>query len=81
MQKVMSVNQVRKNIYNLIEETAQSHEPIFIKGKNNNAILISEDDWSSIEETLYLNSIPNMVDSLKKSINDPDKEFSEEIEW
>ncbi|MEA3492720.1 MAG: type II toxin-antitoxin system Phd/YefM family antitoxin [Campylobacterota bacterium] len=81
MTKVMSVSQVRADIYNVMDETAQTHEPILITGKRNNVVMVSQEDWNAIEETLYLNSIPNMVSSIQDSMNAPDSEFSENIEW
>ena len=77
----MSVSQVRADIYNVMDETAQSHEPVLITGKRNNVVMISQEDWNAIEETLYLNSIPNMASSIQKSMNADDEEFSENIEW
>ena len=77
----MSVSQVRADIYNVMDETAQTHEPILITGKRNNVVMLSQEDWNAIEETLYLNSIPNMVSSIQDSMNAPDSEFSETIEW
>ena len=79
--KVMSVSQVRADIYNIMDETAQTHEPILITGKRNNAVMLSQEDWNAIEETLYLNSIPNMASSIQDSMNAPDSEFSETVEW
>jgi len=67
----MSANQVKADIYKAIDDTVQTHIPILITGKDNNAI----------EETLYLNSIPNMANSIQISMNATDKEFSETIEW
>lgn len=81
MTKVMSVSQVRADIYNVMDETAQTHEPILITGKRNNVVMVSEEDWNAIEETLYLNSIPNMTSSLQDSTKAPDSEFSEDVEW
>ena len=81
MTKIMSVSQVRADIYNVMDETAQTHEPILITGKRNNVVMLSQEDWNAIEETLYLNSIPNMVSSIQDSMNAPDSEFSETIEW
>lgn len=81
MTKVMSVSQVRADIYNVMDETAQTHEPILITGKRNNVVMVSEEDWNAIEETLYLNSIPNMTSSLQDSMKAPDSEFSEDVEW
>jgi prevent-host-death family protein len=81
MTRTMSVSQVRADIYNVMDETAQTHEPILITGKRNNVVMLSQEDWNAIEETLYLNNIPNMVSSIQYSMNEPDSEFSEEIEW
>jgi prevent-host-death family protein len=81
MTKVMSVSQVRADIYNVMDETAQTHEPILITGKRNNVVMLSQEDWNAIEETLYLNSIPNMAASIQESMNADDSEFSEDIEW
>ena len=81
MTKVMTVSQARTNIYKIMDETAQTHQPIMITGKRNNVVMISEEDWNAIEETLYLNSIAGMADSIKEAVDAPDSEFSEDIEW
>jgi antitoxin YefM len=81
MTKIMSVSQVRADIYNVMDETAQTHEPVLITGKRNNAVMLSQEDWNAIEETLYLNAIPNMVSSIQESMNADDSEFSETVEW
>jgi len=81
MLNTISVSQVRADIYNVMDKTAQSHEPILITGKRNNVVMLSEDDWKAIEETLYLNGIPNMTDSIIESMNSDDSEFSETVEW
>lgn len=81
MTKVITASQARSDIYNLIDETAQSHEPIIITGKRHNAVMISQEDWKAIEETLYLTAIPKMADSIVEAMNAPDSEFSESVEW
>lgn len=81
MTKVLSASQARADIYNLMDETAQTHEPILITGKRNNAVMISQEDWNAIEETLYLNSIPNMAKSIQEAMAQDDEEFSEDIQW
>ena len=81
MAKIMSVSQVRADIYNIMDETAQTHEPVLITGKRNNVVMISQEDWNAIEETLYLNAIPNMVSSVQSAMNAPDSEFSETVQW
>jgi len=81
MTKVITASQARSDIYNLIDETAQNHEPIIITGKRHNAVIISQEDWKAIEETLYLSSIPQMAESIKEAMRAPDSEFSETVEW
>jgi len=81
MTKIMSVSQARTNIYKIMDETAQTHQPILITGKRNNVVMLSQEDWNAIEETLYLNSIPNMASSISDAMNADDSEFSENIEW
>jgi len=77
----MTVSQARTNIYKIMDETAQTHQPIMITGKRNNVVMLSEEDWNAIEETLFLNSIPGMASSIKEAMEAPNSEFSEDIEW
>ena len=81
MSKVIPVSQARANIYKLIDETAESHEPVIITGKRHNAVMLSLEDWKAIEETLYLNAIPGLVESITVAKNSPDEEFSEDLDW
>lgn len=71
----------RTKLYSLLDEVAQSHEPIQITGKRNNGVLISEDDWRAIQETLFLTSIPGMKDSIVKGMKTPVSKCSREIDW
>ncbi len=77
----LTASQARSELYKLLDKVATSHEPIQITGKRNNAVLISEEDWSSIKESLYLLSIPKMRESIKKGLKTPLKECSRELEW
>jgi len=79
--KTLTATQARKEIYRLLDEASKTHEPIQITGKRSNAVLISEEDWRSIQETLYLTSIPGMVDSIKEGLNTPLEETHEELDW
>ena len=81
MTKIITASQARANIYAIIDETAKTHEPVLVTGKRNNIVMISQEDWSAIEETLYLNSIPNMALSIQSAMNDSNDAFSETIEW
>jgi len=78
---IIKATDARSKLYRLIDEVASSHEPITITGKRANAILISEDDWRAIQETLYLLSIPGMGDSIRKGLKTPVEECSEELDW
>ena len=77
----LRTTEVQSRIFELIEETERSHEPIIIPGHRSNAVLISEDDWKSIQETLYLLSIPNMGESIRKGLKTPIEECLKELEW
>jgi len=78
---VIKVTDARSKLYRLIDEVSSSHEPIIISGKRANAILISEDDWKAIQETLYLLSMPGMRESIRRGLETPVKECSEELDW
>jgi antitoxin YefM len=77
----LTASQARSILYKLLDTTALSHEPIQITGKRNNAVLISEDDWRAIQETLYLVSIPEMRESILKGLKTPIKECSKKLIW
>ena len=78
---VIKVTDARSKLYRLIDEVASSHEPILISGKRSNAVLISEDDWRAIQETLFLLSIPGMRESIREGLKTPIDECAEEIDW
>jgi len=71
--------EARANLYKLLNQAGESHEPIQITGKRSNAVLISEDDWRSIQETLYLLSIPGMRESIRKGPKTLAKKCSEKL--
>lgn len=81
--KPFTAKEAKDNLSNLIDRVAENHQPITIKGENNEAVLISKEDWESIAETIYLNSIPGMVDSIKKASAEPLSEGTplEELDW
>ncbi len=78
---IKTVKQVEENVNRLIEEVAQSHQPITIMGEKSNAVLVSQEDWSAIQETLYLLSIPKMRESIMKGLATPIEECDEELDW
>jgi len=77
----LTATEARSKLYRLIDEAASSHEPIIITGKRSSAVLISEDDWRSIQETLYLTNMPGMRESIHDGLATPIEECNEAIEW
>jgi len=77
----ISATKARSQLYKLIDEANDSHEPIQITGKRGNAVLLSETDWSAIQETLYLNSIPGMVDSIQQARQEGLDHAAETLDW
>ena len=77
----LNVTEARANLYNLIDETAETHEPILITGKRGNAILIAEEDWRAVNESLYLLSIPGMRESIRDGISTELSECKKELDW
>jgi len=77
----VTATEARGNLYALIDEANASHEPIQITGKRGNAVLIAEDDWRSIRETLYLHGIPAMVESIEKARKEGIKKASKTLDW
>lgn len=77
----LTASEARTKLYRLIDEAAASHEPVLITGKRSNAVLISEDDWRSVQETLYLLSIPGMRESIREGMNTPVEECAKELDW
>lgn len=77
----VSVSEAQSRLYDLIDETLLSHKPIVIAGKQANAVLISEEDWEAVQETLYLLSVPNMKESILEGLRTPMEECTKEPEW
>lgn len=81
MTKIMSASHARADFYKIMDETANTHEPIVITGKRNNVVMISQEDWNAVQETLYLNAITNMASSICDAMEADDSEFSKSVEW
>jgi len=77
----INATEARANLYKLLDEVAQSHTPVLITGKRVNAVLVSEDDWRSIQETVYLLSIPGMRESIRKGLKIPVNACADQLDW
>jgi len=75
------VSEARDRLYRLVDEAAESHEPIIIAGKRGNAVLIAEEDWRAVQETLYLLSVPGMRESIREGLATPVDECATEPGW
>lgn len=77
----LTASEARANLYRLIDQTVESHEPVMISGKRNSAVLLSAEDWSAIQETLYLLAVPGMRESIKAGMAEPLENSSKVLDW
>jgi antitoxin YefM len=78
---VHTASQARANLYRLIDETAESHKPIVIAGKRSSAVLVSQEDWQAIQETMHLLSIPGMRKSIREAMAEPLSKSARKLDW
>ena len=79
--KIINITNARANLYALVDEASETHQPLCIMGKRNNAVLIAEEDWRAIQETIYLLSIPGMKESILEAKDEPIEKCSTEFKW
>ena len=77
----ISATEARKRLYSLLDDVAASHEPIEITGRRSNAVLVSEDDWRAVQETLHLLSIPGMRESILEGLATPVEDLDDKLDW
>ena len=77
----ISATEARRRLYKLLDEVSGSHEPIEITGPRSSAVLVSEDDWRAIQETLHLVSIPGMRESILEGMATPVDELEDQLDW
>lgn len=77
----LTASKARENLYKLLDEAASSHHPIQITGRRSAAVLIGEEDWRAIQETLYLLSIPGMRESIRKGLKAPLSQCTKILKW
>ena len=79
--RTLTASEARANLYRIMDEAAESHEPIIISGKRTNAVLLSAEDWSAIQETLYLLAVPGMRESIKVGRAEPLAKSAKALKW
>jgi len=77
----MNASEAREKLYGLIDETAEAHEPVLITGPHSNAVLVGEEDWNAVQETLHLLSVPGMRESIRAGLATPIEECENEPGW
>lgn len=77
----LTASEARAGFYRLIDQAAESHKPVIISGKRANAVLISEEDWSAVQETLYLLAIPGIRESIKDAMAEPLAKSKRVLKW
>ena len=78
---ILTASKARAKLFRLMDETTVTHEPILITGRRANAVLISQEDWQAIQETLYLEAIPGMQQSIQKGLKTPLGKCKRALEW
>ncbi len=77
----LTASKARANLYRLMDMAAESHQPIVISGKRTNTVLIAEEDWQAIQETLFLLSVPGMRESIKAGMAEEIGTCAKELDW
>jgi antitoxin YefM len=77
----ITATEARRRLYQLLDEVAASHEPVQITGRRGNAVLVSEEDWRAVQETLHLLSVPGMRASILEGMATPDEALSDDPDW
>ncbi|MFZ3117562.1 MAG: type II toxin-antitoxin system Phd/YefM family antitoxin [Variovorax sp.] len=77
----ITASEARANLYRLIDQASESHQPILISGKRSSAVLVSADDWQAIQETLYLLSVPGMRESIQEGRAEPLGKSAKKLDW
>jgi antitoxin YefM len=81
VRRTVKIEEARTGLDRLIDETTESHEPVGIAGARGNAVILSEADWRSIEETLHLLAVPGMRESIREGMDTPLEECGEDPSW
>ena len=81
MMPTLNVTEARARLYQLIDDTTANHEPVIITGKRGNAVLLAEEDWNAMNETLHLLSVPGMRESIVEGMQEPLDDQSNALDW
>lgn len=77
----LPASRARADFFRLLDRVAEDHEPVTITGKRGNAVLVAEDDWRAIQETLFLLSVPGLRESIREGLSTPTDDCSDDPGW
>lgn len=77
----LTASEARANLYRLMDQAAESHQPVTIVGKRSQSVLVSAEDWQAIQETLFLLAVPGMRESIKEGMAEPVENCAPELDW
>ena len=78
---ILTTNEARSKLYKIVDQVAESHKPVYIKGLRNEAVILSKEDFDSITETLAIASVPGLRDSIKEGMQEDIKDCSDKLDW
>lgn len=79
--EIYTTSEARTKLYKIVDQVSEAHEPVYIKGRRNKAVILSEEDFRNMQETLYLLSIPGMRESIKEGMDEPVESCSVKLDW
>lgn len=77
---LVTITQARADLYKIVDQVCHNHVPTLIKGKRNNAVIVGEEDWNAIQETLYVLSVPGLYESILEGQQEPLEEMAREVD-
>jgi len=77
----VSATAARSKLYRLIDQVNEESQPLTITGQRGNAVLVGEDDWQAIQETLFLASVPGLTESIRQARAEGVEAGSQELDW
>jgi prevent-host-death family protein len=79
--EIYTTSEARTKLYKIVDQVSEAHQPVYIKGRRNKAVILSEEDFNNMQETLYLLAIPGMHEAIKKGIDEPIESCSDNLDW
>lgn len=79
--EIYTTSKARSKLYKIVDQVSEAHEPVYIKGRRNKAVILSEEDFRNMQETLYLLSIPGMRETIKEGLDESVESCADKLDW